>query len=470
MSDPKLDQILDRLDLLVAKLIGKPELDEPSKPDTQLISVSSPGTWANGVRLGATVGVQILNTTNNRNRFAVGAAVKLADGEERSVIGHQNAGGYMNLLLSGSQIDPAVCGWPNGVTLVADAPDGFEPEQPVSEPVPEPVKTSSWPHKIGINIACAEFTGENLERLNTDYRYAERRDFEAHINEGVKLFRVPYHSRRLFNLADRTFNMRDLELYEAAFAACNELGASIIPDPHDYGTVDGRSKSAKVTAAQLIETQLPLIDRWKHNPSFQAWSIQNEPINWGGEWLGGVCQEVIREINRQHSGLDILVPGESYQSAVRWMKSNKVPFPEGDNLIIDCHAYPDRDASGQWKLANGADDRMRQIEKDAIIKMVNPLWQECKKRGLRMAVTEAGIPMGVKRDEAGNAIGTLRNEHALAAMDEFLGWAVDQGIIVTVWAGGPSWGKHSTNAVEFKAGRGGYFHDNYAPVKKWASR
>ena len=87
-----------------------------------------------------------------------------------------------------------------------------------------------------------------------------------------------------------------------------------------------------------------------------------------------------------------------------------------------------------------------------------------------MAVTETGIPMGVKRDEAGNAIGTLRNEHALAAMDEFLGWAMDQSIIVTVWAGGPAWGPNSTNAVEFRAGRGGYFHDNYEPVKRWANR
>ena len=72
-----------------------------------------------------------------------------------------------------------------------------------------------------------------------------------------------------------------------------------------------------------------------------------------GIQLGGVCQEVIREINRQHPTLDVLVPGESYQSAVRWMPHNKVPFLEGENIIIDCHAYPDRDASGQWKLANG---------------------------------------------------------------------------------------------------------------------
>lgn len=393
----RVEAVHAKLDEILAAIGNVPPVtpEDPWQPVSAQVNAFTNPDWDRGVyRTKAGVSIKA------NEAFAIGAHVKLADGQVRLVNMVTHSGENQSVFFEGPLLDPALVGAPNVITTTTD---------PIY--ITEPVGGYVGP-LVGANFAGL---GNNPwfnpttqpAQLGTHYRTsmktAQNPDFfavyGAHlIDDEEFLVRMPYALERLFVIQNGQPVLQEgyanemIAFMDAAYAQ----GGRTIMDMHNYCRVwqpeqfnaDGSLKypglqrkqqtvNNKTVRAQWFPINHPgckwnyallaqayrlIAQRFGSHPGLLAYGLMNEPHGRGGQDEGIPVEQLwtqhsfdlyhaIRELDQEHW---ITFGGNAYSTAKNCRAVNqgfKGKFKGLHKVMFELHQYPDENGGGggQWK-------------------------------------------------------------------------------------------------------------------------
>ncbi|KAF2713346.1 glycoside hydrolase family 5 protein [Pleomassaria siparia CBS 279.74] len=297
----------------------------------------------------------------------------------------------------------------------------------------------------GVNSAGGEFAQQNLPgTFGIDYRFINESAIDFFLDEGVNTIRVTFLLERMCPLATglgSTFNESYFSEFEKAVTYITSRGGYAILDAHNYmryndpssqpssGSIIGNTTDPlAATTAQLASFWTTLSTRFKTNPHV-IFGLMNEPHDMPTELILANDQAMIDAIRTVGAQQLILVPGNGFTGAARWLNSTCAGCKPNaqvltairdplENLAFDMHLYFDNDTSGTHSECTLA----------APSNLV-PVTDWLRENNHTAFLSEFGA------GDNPNCARTLND--TLAWMEEhgqFIGW--------TYWAAGPLWGDY----------------------------
>ncbi|HYF20525.1 MAG TPA: cellulase family glycosylhydrolase [Ramlibacter sp.] len=186
--------------------------------------------------------------------------------------------------------------------------------------------------------------------------------------------------------------------------------------------------------------------RWKDHPGLAGYGLMNEPhdlpapgrlvaTEGGGEDLSiwpTYARAAVQAIRKVDPKTPIYVAGNEWSAAMSMATRNPgFPLP-GDNLVYEVHLYLDAASNGHafdWdtevRKGFSAGVGNRPIDLDTGVKRLTPAVEWARAKGLRLALTEIGMPLGDPRWQE--------------AFQRTVSHAVQNGVDVQSWMGGAHW-------------------------------
>ncbi|MFM7022091.1 MAG: cellulase family glycosylhydrolase [Flavobacteriales bacterium] len=285
----------------------------------------------------------------------------------------------------------------------------------------------------GVNLAGAEFGSTFPGTYGTDYIYPSNSVINYYSTKGLKLIRLPIKWERIQPTMNAALNAAELSRLTAVIDYAQSKGMQIIPDLHNYcrRNINGSEKligSASVSVANIKDCWTRLAEALKTKTNIFGYDIMNEPHDMGSTSWFSIAQEIINGIRSTDTTTTIIVSGDSWSSAVRWMQySNNLKnlTDISNNLVFQAHIYFDDDASGLYDESYDAEGAYPNIGVDRAKPFVD--WLNANK--LRGFVGEYGIP---NNDSRWNVV-----------LSNMLTYLKDNCVNGTYWAGGAWWGDYS---------------------------
>lgn len=289
---------------------------------------------------------------------------------------------------------------------------------------------------FGVNLAGAEFGhGSKMPgEVNKDYFYPTTADLDYWAAKQLRLLRVPFKWERIQHEPFGPLTEAEVGVMRQMLQEADERGLKIILDLHNYG----RRKVGEQTYI-LGEPELPLEalgDFWKrlaaelqeYKSCIYGYGLMNEPHDMleHTPWVK-IAQACISEIRKVDTVTTIIVGGNHWSSAERWLQVSdelKYLYDPADKLVFEAHCYFDEDASGVYRRSYDEEKAHPYVG----IERLRPFVQWLKANNLRGFVGEYGIPATDNR-------WAVCLEHMLAYMQE-------QGVNGTYWAAGARWNNY----------------------------
>lgn len=286
-------------------------------------------------------------------------------------------------------------------------------------------------YPFAINISVAEFGHDLIPgEYGKQYTYPTAADLDYVGSKGFELVRVPFKWERLQeNLGGplRDFDLGELKRFVQEAADRN---IQVILDLHNYGRYM-KEGDHRIIGTYGIEVR-HLADFWKKMaiefrslPNIYGYALMNEPhdMDPGTSWFE-IAQAAIYAIREVDTETTIIVGGDSWSSAQRWMTYSdnlKYLYDPSENLIFEAHVYFDKDNSGTYKYTYEGEEAHPYFG----IERVQPFMNWLKVNDFRGFIGEYGIPDN--------------DERWLAALDNFLDYLSRHNVNGAYWAGGPWW-------------------------------
>lgn len=405
-----------------------PEPDEVPAPTPHyaaLINKFTNAYWLNG-SWRASAGVSVAATEQNAAAFVVGATVRTADGQVRTITSVKPASGALSVFMDGPVLDGNLVGYPNKLSLVNAAttlPD--TPSAPITEltpPATEPVQL------VGVALSGAAFGPSVLPgKHGTNYIYPAESYYKKYAEQGLKLVRLPFLWERIQPQLDTELDAAQLALLTQSLDLAHKHGVKVVLDMHNYYRYYKQPIGSETVSVQSFA------NTWKrialaigNHPALSGYGLMNEP-NTKGLWPAAAlaAAQEIRKVDRTNW---IYVAGDRFSSAWHWPQSNTqlIADPwmrDPDNkLIFEAHMYLDRDTSGLYI------DKTETFAPDLGINRAKPFVDWLRANNLRGFIGEMGVPNYAP--------------DAIVAMDNLLGYLRENCVPLTYWAAGPWWGNY----------------------------
>lgn len=309
-----------------------------------------------------------------------------------------------------------------------DTKEDKDSKVPTSKPEP---MTNIVP--FGVNLAGAEFGSTFPGTYGADYRYPTLAELDYFKSKGLKLIRLPFKWERIQTILGGPLNKEELDRIVSFVDAARDKGLWVILDLHNYGRRNINSVthiigSEAVSVNDVKNVWAEIADTFKSKQNIWGYGIMNEPHSMLNtpSWFD-IAQEIIKGIRSKDQSTSIIVGGDSWSSADRWVKSSdnlKNLIDPSDKLIFEAHVYFDNNASGVYKGSYDVEKATPNIGVERVSKFVNWL----KDNNLKGFIGEYGIP----NDDA----------RWLIVLDNFLNYLRSNCVNGTYWAAGPSWGSY----------------------------
>jgi endoglucanase len=288
----------------------------------------------------------------------------------------------------------------------------------------EMTRAGAW--MTGVNLSGGELN-PGKAHLNFDYTYPTLQEIDYFVGKGLKTFRIPVLSERLFGGADGSGKpvTQDWLLLMKLIDHAAQKHARIIVDFHQYGTMPSGLVGRNEQATQdFVDAWTEVAQRLKEKPNV-IFGLMNEPHEQSAtEWLGG-ANAAIAAIRAAGARQLILVPGSYWTGAHSWTTTDNASVMLGvvdpaHNFAYEVHQYLDSDSSGTHPdVVQGAGStRLLNFTKWA---------REHHARGFLGEFGFTKAPDGLK--EGGDLVAYMKNNR-----DVWAGW--------TYWAAGPWWGNY----------------------------
>jgi len=311
----------------------------------------------------------------------------------------------------------------------------------------------SGQYRRGVNVAGAEFGQSNLPgTLGRDYTFNSEATFRYFAEKKLGLIRLPLQWERLQHTPGGPLDAAYLAGVKSNVAWAKAHGAEIILDIHNFArysvrtggaletyVIDNKSAdgSVKVTAADLADLWVRLSNEFKFERTVYAYDLMNEPHDMGQANWKSISQTVLNAIRANQDDKLVLVPGDSWSSANRWVS---VHGPAGwiedpaNNFAYEAHQYFDSDESGAYKLTYDAELVRNPDLANVGTTRVSRFIAWCRSNRVRGVIDEYGIPYNDPR--------------WAAVLDGFLKTLDEAGIDGAYWAAGEWWPVTDLNSVQ----------------------
>ncbi|HCJ29224.1 MAG TPA: cellulase, partial [Pseudomonas sp.] len=322
------------------------------------------GSWR------ASAGVSVAATAQNSAAFVVGASVRTADGQVRTITTVKPASGALSVFMDGPVLDGNLVGYPNKLSLVdAPTPLPAAPSDPIAEVTPpaiEPVQL------VGVALSGAAFGPSILPgKHGTNYIYPAESYYKKYAEQGLKLVRLPFLWERIQPQLDTELDAAQLALLTRSLDFAQKHGVKVVLDMHNYYRYYREPiGSENVPIRSFANTWKLIAEKIGNHPALSGYGLMNEP-NTKGLWPEAAlaAAKEIRKVDRTNW---IYVAGDRFSSAWHWPQSNTqliadpwMRDPE-NRLIFEAHMYLDRDTSGLYT------DKTETFAPDLGINRANP--------------------------------------------------------------------------------------------------
>ncbi len=289
--------------------------------------------------------------------------------------------------------------------------------------------TQSLPCYFGVNLAGAEF-GSSNGIYGKDYTYPDANELDYYKAKGLRLIRLPLKWERLQPVLGGSLDSAELNRLIIFLDIAHEKGIYIIPDLHNYGRrginrVGYIIGTPEVSVNNIKQFWSELADALKAKKNIWGYGLMNEPHDMlqSPTWFD-IAQEIINGIREKDMSTSILVGGDHWSSAHKWMEASdnlKNLKDPANKLIFEAHVYFDKDNSGVYK--NSYD--VEETSPFTAVERVRPFAEWLKANNLKGFLGEYGVP--------GNDV------RWMVALNNLMKYMKDNCINGTYWAGGPIW-------------------------------
>ncbi len=390
-----------------------------------LINKFTNSYWLNG-SWRASAGVSVAATAKNSAAFVIGASVRTADGQVRTVTSVKPASGALTVFMDGPVLDGNIIGYPNKLSLVA-APASRPALSP--DPIADAALTANEPVQlVGVALSGAAFGPSVLPgKHGTNYIYPAESYYKKYAEQGLKLVRLPFLWERIQPKLDTELDAAQLALLTQSLDFAQKHGVKVVLDMHNYYRYYKQPiGSENVPIKSFADTWKRIALKVGNHPALSGYGLMNEP-NTKGLWPEAAlaASKAIRTVDKSNW---IYVAGDRFSSAWHWPQSNTQLIADPwmrdpqNNLIFEAHMYLDRDTSGMYV------DKTETFAPDLGINRAKPFVDWLRANNLRGFIGEMGVPNYAP--------------DAIVAMDNLLGYLRDNCVPLTYWAAGPWWGKY----------------------------
>ncbi|MBU2950379.1 cellulase family glycosylhydrolase [Tamlana agarivorans] len=286
---------------------------------------------------------------------------------------------------------------------------------------------------FGVNLAGADFGSNMPGTFGVDYTYPTENELDYYKSKGLTLVRLPFKWERIQPSLNGSLNLNELRRIKDVLNAAENRNMQVILDLHNYCRykLNGQEViigSSQLSIAHIKDLWTKLAIELKDHSNIWGYGIMNEPHDLlaNAPWFD-TAQNIIDGIRTNDTQTNIIVGGDSWSSAERWMQYSdnlKNLNDPANKLIFEAHVYFDNDASGTYKGSYDAEGAYPNIGIDRVAPFVN--WLQAN--DLNGFVGEYGVPANDNR--------------WLTALDNFLNHLKQNCINGTYWAGGPWWGNY----------------------------
>jgi endoglucanase len=283
----------------------------------------------------------------------------------------------------------------------------------------------------GVNLAGAEF-GENMPGIfGQDYTYPTANELDYYQSKGLKLVRLPFKWERIQHNLNGSLDADELLRIKTFVQSAADRNMVVILDLHNYcryklNNTEEIIGSNNLTIENITDLWSKLSLEFNNTPNIWGYGIMNEPHDLlSNASLFEIAQSIINGIRIGDQNTKIIVGGDSWSSAERWMEYSanlKDLSDASNNLIFEAHVYFDQDGSGTYNQDYDSDGAYPDIG----IVRVTPFLDWLETNNLNGFIGEYGVPNDDSR--------------WLTVLDNFLNHLHQNCINGTYWAGGPWWG------------------------------
>lgn len=269
---------------------------------------------------------------------------------------------------------------------------------------------------IGVSIAGAEFGAHQPSFSNQSpgvfgrhYTWNSEKTVQYFCNKGIRVLRVPFRWERIQPKLGDSLDSNELKYLQTFIQWAKTHKGRVILDLHNYGRYRMKhdSKVVEWIVDQTHQGTVPasrdhLADLWcrlskvfKNEETVYAYGLMNEPHDMGDSDWKAISQYVVRAIRKQDDDKLILVPGDSWSSAPRWIKvhgSSAWVDSKYDPIAYEAHCYFDSDHSGKYKWSYAKElSKDSQLFKRAEMRLT-PFLTWCRSNKVQGFLGELGIP------------------------------------------------------------------------------
>ena len=283
---------------------------------------------------------------------------------------------------------------------------------------------------FGVNLAGAEFGEVFPGEFGVDYIYPTVEELDYFKAKGLTLIRLPFKWERIQRELNGPLDAMELNRMKAFVRAAEERDIKILLDMHNYGRRNFKGTSYTIGSPSLRIDHITdalgrLAEEFKSFTNIWGYGVMNEPhtMPTPSTWFD-IAQALIDEIRTIDTKTTIVVGGDSFSSAERWLVASdnlKNLVDPSDNIIFEAHIYFDADASGKYL---GSYDE-EGCTPDRGIERAEPFVNWLKTNGFRGFIGEYGVPDNDPR--------------WLETLDNMLNYLKNNCINGTYWAAGPWW-------------------------------
>jgi endoglucanase len=298
----------------------------------------------------------------------------------------------------------------------------------------------------GVNLSGAEFGQSHLPGVfNTDYTFQSEASFRYFGGRNLDLIRFPIQWERMQPLLQAPLDANYLALLKRAVAWAKVHGGKFIIDVHNFARYsfneNGRLNTyvidnpvggaVRVSTADLADLWTRLSAEFKDEDGVFAYDIMNEPHDMGPANWKTISQAVLTAIRANGDNKLVMIPGDSWSSANRWIATHGAQAWISDpanNFLYEAHEYFDSDESGAYALSYDAELRRNPNLVNIGTTRLAPFVSWCRNNNVAGYLGEYGIPNNDAR--------------WLSVLDLFLSSLDHVGFHGTYWAAGEWWGDY----------------------------
>lgn len=295
---------------------------------------------------------------------------------------------------------------------------------------------------FGVNLAGAEFGDVFPGEFGVHYTYPNAEELDYFKSKGLNLIRLPFKWERIQPTLYAPLDATELARMKTFVKAAEDRGILVLLDMHNYGRRDFKGTSyaiggSSLTIEHVTDVWGRLAEEFKSYTNIWGYGLMNEPhdLATSSTWFN-IAQALIDKIRSIDTKTTIVVGGDSFSSAARWLlASDNLRNLEdaSNNLIFEAHIYFDNDHSGKYARSYDVEGATPMTGVDR----ARPFVEWLKKNGLRGFIGEYGVPDNDPR--------------WLETLDNMLMYLKDNCVNGTYWAAGPWWPTYSLS-VEPKDG------------------